>query len=133
MLCVLTQFSFFCKNVAEHQNQLRSYFSKAWSRNCFFSAITCPALAIPANGDTIACTDGYGYDSVCTFSCAEGYGLFDGASRTNCQGDGSSTTGAWVPVDGTMPACEGIQFIFNPYNYHLLCQFIRLTMYLKRV
>ena len=109
MLCVLTQFSFFCKNVAEHQNQLRSYFSKAWSRNCFFSAITCPALAIPANGDTIACTDGYGYDSVCTFSCAVGYGLVGGASMA-CGGNHSSTAGAW---DLLAPACEGIQFVFN--------------------
>ena len=85
--------------------EINEYLS--WTPN---TAITCPALTTPANGNAPVCSDTNNFGSVCNFSCSVGFGIV-GASSLTCSGDGSSTTGSY---DNPAPTCEGQ--LFMPMN-----------------
>jgi len=59
------------------------------------AGIACGAVDVPEHG-SMRCSEGDSYNSVCTFSCAEGYHLLGSESRT-CLG-----RGAWT---GAHPTC----------------------------
>ncbi len=94
----------------------------------YYTAITCPDLSGPANGQVTFATDTtvpYDFGTVATYTCGTGFGLSGDMTRT-CGGDGSSTTGMW---SATAPTCEGKQLMimpflitfFNTFNsYHVL-------------
>ena len=67
------------------------------------TAITCPAVNTPNDGQTPSCTDDNNYNSVCTFACNDGFALV-GSPTLTCGGDGSSTTGSY---DNPEPTCQG--------------------------
>ena len=67
------------------------------------TAITCPSLTTPSNGNAPSCTDSDNYDSICTFTCLTGFGIVGSATST-CTGDGSSDIGSY---DNPAPTCEG--------------------------
>ena len=66
-------------------------------------AITCPPLSPPNDGEKV-CTDSENYESVCTFSCNEGFSLV-GEEQLTCIDDGGTTDGRW---DNGAPTCQGI-------------------------
>ena len=66
------------------------------------TAVTCPALTAPTNGNDPSCTDATNYNSSCTFTCMDGFALSDSADLT-CGGDGTSITGTW---SGSAPTCD---------------------------
>ena len=69
-----------------------------------FTEITCdPSRTAPTNG-RVSCTDTNHYDSVCTYTCNEGYALSnENLETTTCIGDGQ-----WSSVP---PQCIGMLFI----------------------
>ena len=69
----------------------------------YTTAITCPALSTPVNGNAPNCTDSNNFNSTCTFTCSDGFGIV-GSSTLTCGGDGSSTTGTY---NTNSPTCEG--------------------------
>jgi len=69
------------------------------------TAITCPSLSTPQNGNPPSCTDDENYGSVCTFTCMTGYAIV-GVSTLTCAGDGSSEIGSY---DNPPPTCETIR------------------------
>merc|ERR1712136_709524 len=64
-------------------------------------AITCPALSAPDNGNAPSCTDGVNLNSVCTFTCMDGFSV-TGTATSTCTSDGTSATGSF----GSTPTCE---------------------------
>ena len=89
---------------ADHEKIISLYLEineyLSWTPN---TAIICPALTTPANGNAPVCSDTNNFGSVCNFSCSVGFGIV-GASSLTCGGDGSSTTGSY---DNPAPTCEG--------------------------
>ena len=69
---------------------------------CLSTAIVCPALTTPGNGNAPTCSDTSAHGSSCTFTCATGYALSSSTALT-C-GDGTGTTGAWSASE---PTCDG--------------------------
>jgi len=68
--------------------------------------IVCEELMEPDNGLVLYSSDGsspFGFETVGSYSCAEGYGLSRGNSERTCVG---SVTGPGV-WNGTTPSCEG--------------------------
>ena len=68
-----------------------------------YTAIICPILTAPDNGNTPNCTDSNNFGSVCTFTCTDGFGIV-GSSTLTCGGDGSSMDGTY---NEDAPTCEG--------------------------
>ena len=71
------------------------------------TAIMCPDLADPVNGDIMFSLDNtapYAFATTATYQCDVGFGRTGGNEVRTCGGDGSSTTGEW---SGTAPTCEG--------------------------
>ena len=70
------------------------------------TALTCkPANTAPTNGQ-LACTNGNNFESVCTYSCDNGYGLSDLALTTStCNDNGDNDAdGVWSSI---APTCVG--------------------------
>ena len=67
-------------------------------------AITCPALPVPYNGTRLGCPDDETmyYNTVCQFSCNEGY-IGSGSQARGCQRNGS-----WSGQDFT---CQSMKYI----------------------
>lgn len=85
----------------------------------FSTAITCPAISAPANGQVSFATDTtapYDFATVATYTCDTGYGLAGDAIRS-CGGDMSNTTGVW---SGAAPTCEGIHLYIHVFLLLLL-------------
>ena len=71
--------------------------------NHFCTAITCPVLSAPTNGNAPNCTNSNSFESVCAFKCSKGFGIV-GSSSLTCGGDGLSINGTY---DSAVPTCEG--------------------------
>ena len=73
----------------------------------FFTAIECPALTAPMNGQVSYATDmtsPYEIGTVATFTCNAGFSLDGAADTLTCADDDQlDTVGTW---GGTEPTCE---------------------------
>ena len=67
----------------------------------FIAAITCPVLPAPSNGTRLGCTRNatMHYDTLCQFSCNDGY-IGSGSQSRRCQQNGT-----WSGQDFT---CQGM-------------------------
>jgi hypothetical protein len=69
------------------------------------TALPCPALVAPANGQ-VSVTNGGVYPSSAVYTCLSGYGMFGFASQT-CVAAGTSV--AW---NHDQPVCDGEHFVY---------------------
>ena len=69
------------------------------------TAIACPTLTNPANGQVTFSNTGppYALGTVATYSCSLGEGLTGNATRV-CQNSDGTSVGGW---SGTAPVCGG--------------------------
>ena len=75
--------------------------------NLYISAITCPEVSFPANGQVNFINDSnapYDFGTIISYSCHSGFVVSGDLIRT-CEGNGTDPNGTW---SGTSPVCEGI-------------------------
>ena len=73
----------------------------------FPTAIVCPSLNNPPNGQiefTETSADAFNFQTMATYSCDTGYGLFGGDGVRTCVGS-LSGPGVWSGIE---PTCEGM-------------------------
>ncbi len=85
---------------------------------CLHAAIVCPALPLPIDGQISFSASSYTVNVTATYSCNTGYGLTGGDAVLPCEGDGSSTTGAWI---GTPASCEGMKRSVHVCIHNKVC------------
>lgn len=66
-----------------------------------FPAISCPDLADPTDGSVVL-TDGTNVDSSATYSCDEGFALYNGDHSRTCHLNAAEDAATW---DGQAPEC----------------------------
>ena len=76
----------------------------------FFTAIECPALTAPMNGQVSYATDmtsPYEIGTVATFTCNAGFSLDGAADTLTCADDDQlDTVGTWGGTEPTYPRCQ---------------------------
>ncbi|XP_056379568.1 P-selectin-like isoform X2 [Hyla sarda] len=108
-----------CNNHGDCMETIQNYTCKCWlgfyGANCE-NAISCRSLQIPSHGQMV-CSDTLGtfqYNSVCNFSCEEGFQM-TGTRSLSCQDSGN-----WSE---SIPTCKAVSCsaLENPSQSHMNC------------